>query len=225
MNFKVDKAVFFDLDGTLIDSAIDLVDCANNLRTQRGLPPLPYEYLKNFVSRGTPAMIGEALGIHKSDTDYESIKIDYLTNYRSRLTKNLRYFDGIPELLDSLDSKGIAWGIVTNKPSELAIPLLKHLGLDSRCIASTYGDSALNNKPHTDTILLACKQADVDPSKCIYVGDDERDILAGKAANMKTIVLTYGYCPEPQNIPSWDADYIANNPGEIELGIIELFCI
>lgn len=223
MEFKVSRAVFFDFDGTLVDSAQDLVECANLQRLKRNKEPLPFEYLKNFVSRGTPAMLKEAIGLLKEDPDYDLIREEYLTDYRERLTQNIRFFDGIPEMLEDLDNKKIPWGIVTNKPSNLTIPLLNFLNLTNRVISSTYGDSAPKSKPHPDTIFLACEQASVNPSNCIYVGDDQRDIEAGKAAGMKTIILTYGYCPEPEMIPVWGADFIAHTPAEITVGIDKLF--
>lgn len=209
------KTVFFDFDGTLADTARDLVAAANQQRIRAGLEPLPFSALRHYASQGAPGLLGAALGLTTTDTSYMHIRAQFLEDYYAHMTDQSTLFDGIPTLLSRLEQEGYLWGIVTNKAENLSFPLFKHFGLYHRSVANICGDTATRAKPFPDPLFLAAERAGVAPEDCIYVGDDERDIMAGKAAGMKTIAVTYGYCPNHTIIPTWGADCIVHTPDEL----------
>lgn len=212
------KLVLFDFDGTLADTAPDLAAAANKLRQARGMADMPYEDLRPYASHGARGLIKAALGLTTDAPEYEAIKQQFLTVYANDMFSNAKLFDGIAELLDTLENNNLAWGIVTNKTEALALPIIKYLGLDKRSQVNVGGDTTAFSKPHPEPLLFAARQLDINPIDCIYIGDDERDVIAGKAAGMATAAATYGYCylEDPK---TWAADYMANSPGEINLAI------
>ncbi|NOL50226.1 HAD family hydrolase [Pelistega europaea] len=209
------NTVFFDFDGTLADTAQDLVAATNLQRIRAGLDPLPFEALRNYASQGAPGLLGAALQLNRTDENYEHVRTQFLKDYYSHMTDKSVLFAGIPEMLDDLEKQGWQWGIVTNKAESLSFPLFKYFGLYDRSVANICGDTAARPKPYADPLLLAAERAGVNPEACIYAGDDERDIIAGKAAGMKTIAIAYGYCPDVTRIPAWGADGIAHSPEEL----------
>lgn len=216
------KTVFFDFDGTLADTARDLVGAANQQRIRAGLEPLPFESLRMFSSQGAPGLLKAALGLKPDDVAYASTRLQFLEDYYAHMTDETVLFTGIPALLDQLESVGFQWGIVTNKAENLSIPIFKHFNLYERSVANICGDTADRAKPFPDPLFLAAKHAKVLAQDCIYVGDDERDIIAGKAAGMKTIAVTYGYWPDIDSIPSWEADAIVDTPQALLSAILSL---
>lgn len=215
------KTVFFDFDGTLADTARDLVGAANQQRIRAGLEPLPFESLRTFSSQGAPGLLKAVLGLTPEDDAYASTRAQFLEDYYARMTEETVLFDGIPELLTQLEDLGFQWGIVTNKAENLSFPIFEYLQLYHRSIANICGDTAARPKPFPDPLFLAAERAKVAPTDCIYVGDDERDIIAGKAAGMKTIAISYGYA-DLSSIPSWQADAIADSPKSLLSAIINL---
>lgn len=213
------EAIFFDFDGTLVDSAPDLADAANQQRIRAQLAPLSYADLRPFTSQGALGLLKKALNLSPENENYPTVRQQFLDDYYTCMTHKTALFAGIDTLLHTLEEKHLKWGIVTNKAENLSFPIFKHLGLDKRSAANICGDTAKRPKPFADPLLLAAKVAGVAPEACIYVGDDERDMIAGKAAHMKTIAVSYGYCPTPQEIPNWQADAIAHSP-EALLSII-----
>lgn len=210
------KLVLFDFDGTLADTAPDLAAAANKQRLRRGLDPLPEADLRSYSSYGARGLIKAALGIETTDPEFPALREQFLEDYEAGMTDNTVLFPGIRELLDTLKANGFEWGIVTNKLEYLAIPQAVHLGLHNDCVVTVGGDTTEHIKPHPAPLLHAAKKADIDPAYCIYVGDDERDIVAGKAAGMATVVAAYGYCgPETAAIRGWQADAIAASPAEV----------
>ncbi|NOL52388.1 HAD family hydrolase [Pelistega suis] len=216
------KTVFFDFDGTLADTARDLVGAANQQRIRAGLEPLPFESLRTFSSQGAPGLLKAALDLTPEDDAYASTREQFLKDYYARMTDETVLFDGIPELLNQLEQLGFQWGIVTNKAENLSFPIFKYLKLHDRSIANICGDTAARPKPFPDPLFLAAEHAKVAPEDCIYVGDDERDIIAGKAAGMKTIAISYGYWPDIASIPNWQADAIADSPKTLFSAILNL---
>jgi len=214
MNAAQRKLILFDFDGTLADTAQDLAAAANRQRERRQLPPLPFEALRPLASQGARGMLRVALGLTPEHADYEASKQQFLADYEACMHEHVVLFDGIHLLLDTLTAHGHAWGIVTNKLACLAIPLIRQLGLEAGSAAIVGGDTTPHAKPHPAPLLHAAQLAGFAPERCLYVGDDERDILAGKAAHMATIAVAYGYAA-PQDIPNWQADAVAQTPHDI----------
>ncbi|MBF6616660.1 MAG: phosphoglycolate phosphatase [Candidimonas sp.] len=207
------KLVLFDFDGTLADTAPDLAAAANKQRARRGLAPLPYETLRPYASHGARGLLKAGLDMGTDHPDYEDCKQQFLADYEQDMTTHTRLFPGVDELLAKLKQHGYAWGIVTNKMEYLAIPLVVHLGLYTDCAITVGGDTTDHPKPHPAPLLHAAEKTGFEPSECIYVGDDERDIVAGKAAGMATVVAAYGYCgTETAMLQAWQADAIADTP-------------
>ena len=209
------KGIFFDLDGTLADTAPDLVAAANQLLVTRNLPPKQYEVLRPCASAGARGLIGGAFGIGIDHPDFIPLRDEFFANYEKALLVNSVLFEGVDYLLDQLDSANLPWGIVTNKSERFTHPLTELMGLRQRAVSTISGDTTPHSKPHPEPILHAARVANIDPSKSVYVGDDIRDIVAGKAAGMKTIAAAYGYCGCEEPPEAWGADYLVRHPKEL----------
>ena len=207
--------VFFDLDGTLADTAPDLVAAANQLLITRKRAALPYEILRPRASAGARGLIAGAFGIEPGHPDFNHLRDEFFANYESALLVNSVLFDGIDELLNQLDQAKLPWGIVTNKHERFTHPLTELMGLRQRAASTVSGDTTPHAKPHPEPILHAAKLAQVDPTKGLYVGDDIRDIVAGKAAGMKTVAAAYGYCGCAEPPEAWGADFLVETPQEL----------
>jgi phosphoglycolate phosphatase len=212
------EAVLFDLDGTLADTAPDLGGALNRLLQEHGREPLPMEKLRPHVSSGARGMIGAGLGITPADAAYPDLQRRFLTLYQEALCVGTRLFDGMAEHIGNLETRGIPWGVVTNKSQRFAIPLMEGLALRQRCVCIVCGDSAQRAKPHAHPMQLASAVIGIPAGGCIYVGDDERDVISGRAAGMKTIVAGWGYLGTGKPPADWGADGIAASPQDI-LGI------
>lgn len=208
-------AVLFDLDGTLVDSALDLGGAGNDLRERRGLPPLPLEVFRPLTGTGARGMLRVALGTTPEDADFEALKDEYLAIYATRLTRLTRVFDAMAPVLDALDAAALPWGIVTNKHSRFAEPVVAGTGLATRSRVLVCGDTTARAKPFPDPLLEAARRLAVDPAHCLYVGDDLRDIQAGRAAGMGTVAAAWGYLGDGEPIEAWGADHLARTPAEL----------
>lgn len=209
------KGVFFDLDGTLADTAPDLVAAANLLRIARGLTPLPYEVLRPTASAGARGLIQGAFGYDNNHPQFEELRDEFLSNYEKNICVHSKLFEGMNELLHALEKNQIAWGIVTNKVERFTHPLLKLMELHERSDAIVGGDTTPHSKPHPAPILKAAEICQINPTECLYVGDDLRDIEAGRAAGMKTVAAAYGYCGCDEPVSAWGADYIIDHPSDL----------
>jgi 2-phosphoglycolate phosphatase len=210
------RAILFDLDGTLADTAPDLAAAVNWLRTERGLAPTPYSVLRPTASAGARGMIGAAFGLAPGDDGYEELRVQWFDRYQSHMAEESGLFEGVDALLQGIEDAGMAWGVVTNKPARFTDPLIPQIGLaHAGCIVS--GDTMPFAKPHPAPLLEGARRLDIAPSACWYVGDDLRDIEAGRAAGMLTVACAWGYCGaiEPQ---TWGADYLCATP----LDLLEL---
>lgn len=207
--------VLFDLDGTLIDSAPDLAGAANDLRERRGMPPLPYATLRPMAGAGARGMIGVAFGVAPGEAGYEALRDAFLERYAERLLVQTRVFDAVAAVLDTLDAAGRRWGIVTNKAMRFTAPIVAGLGLDGRAAAVIGGDSTPHIKPHPLPLLEAARLAGVEPQRCAYVGDDLRDVHAGRAAGMATLVAAWGYLGLGDPVHAWGADRVLAEPSEL----------
>ena len=212
-SLPVPRAVLFDLDGTLADTAPDLANAVNKMRQDRGLPLTPYELLRPMASAGARGLIGVAFGIQPGDADFEAMRTEVLANYEAQIAEQTVLFEDVVALLAKIESNDQHWGIVTNKPLRYTDVLLPLIGL-AHAACSISGDTTPHAKPHPEPLFEAARRLQLAPDQCWYVGDDLRDIQAGKAAGMPTIAAGWGYCgmSEPTN---WDADFIAGSPREI----------
>ncbi|WP_165854922.1 HAD-IA family hydrolase [Marinobacter sp. JSM 1782161] len=209
------RAVLFDLDGTLIDTAPDFVRCLNAVRTRYRLPHLPEDVIREAVSDGARAMIQVGFDLTPDDDDYFDRHSEFLDMYESEIAVDTRLFPGMEDLLGWLEDSGIAWGIVTNKPRRFSVPLLHALDLHDRCDALVCPDDVDQRKPHPESLFLASELLQVPPPQCIYVGDHIRDIEAGRRAGMITIAARYGYVRHPGEIGEWQADYIIDSAAQL----------
>jgi 2-phosphoglycolate phosphatase len=208
------RAVLFDLDGTFADTAPDLGYALNCMREARALPPLPIAVLRPVASLGARGMLGVGFELTPDHREYHAMREEFLELYRTNLCRHTRLFPGTLELLEALEARGLSWGIVTNKAEGLARPLLDllHVGKRASCVIG--GDTTDRIKPHPDPLLAASRVIGIAPGQCVYVGDDERDIQAGRAAGMKTVAARYGYlnggAPE-----TWAADAMIGSPQDL----------
>ena len=187
------EAVLFDLDGTLIDSAPDLGAAADRMRVARGLPSLPDHLYRPMAGAGARGMLGVAFGITPEQPGYDALREEFMANYERAMTERTTVFDGVADLIATLSRRGLPWGVVTNKIERFALPLTRSLPLFATAGTVVGGDTTPHPKPHPAPLLEAARRLGRDPVRCIYVGDDERDILAGRAAGMPTVAATYGY--------------------------------
>lgn len=215
MNLARPAAVFFDLDGTLIDSAPDLAGACNELRRSRGLDDLPFAVLRPLVGSGARGMVGAAFGLAPGDDGYLLLRDAFLALYEARMTRRTRVFDAVRPVLGWLDGEGTPWGIVTNKATRFAAPLVESLGLGARMATLVCGDTTAHAKPHPQPLLEAARRVGAAPERCVYVGDDYRDVVAGRAAAMHTIVAGWGYLGAGDAPEAWGADAIVEEPDEL----------
>lgn len=208
-------AVLFDLDGTLIDSAPDLAAAANHLREQRGLPPMPYEALRPMVGAGARGMVGAAFGVAPGDEGFEVLRDEFLARYAEVLLERTAVFDDVAPLLQGLEARKLPWGVVTNKATRFTEPVLQGLGLRVRAAAVVCGDTTPFAKPHPEPLLEAARRLGVAPQACAYVGDDLRDVQAGRAAGMATFVAAWGYLGQGSPVEHWGADAVLESPAEL----------
>ena len=210
------RAVLFDLDGTLADTAPDMTDALNELLARHGRDTLEYERVRKHTSRGGIALI--ELGYDRPLDEHTIMRLrdEFLQIYARMLCIKTRLFPGIPALLDWLDQAGLPWGIVTNKPGRLTEPLIRELDLANRTGCTISGDSLPERKPSPEPLARAAQLLGVGRNECVYVGDDPRDIQAGQAASMKTAVAAYGYIQDSQDPRTWGADVILENALELK---------
>ncbi len=216
------KAVLFDLDGTLIDTAPDFVRVLNLLRAEQNLPPLPDEAIRAQVSNGARALIKLGFNLTEDDEHFQKRLDRLLELYLDGLAIHSDLFAGLNNTLNLLESRRIPWGIVTNKPSRYTTPLLERLDLHTRCAVTVCPDQVTHKKPHPEPLLLACQQLGVSPQQTLYIGDHIRDIEAGRRAGNKTVAAAWGYI-EPDDSPTlWGADYLAASPEMLLQFILKL---
>ena len=209
------RTILFDLDGTLLDTAPDLAEALNTVLTENRHDPLPFESIRPVVSHGGIALIQLGFGLQQSDPAFEPLRQRLLDVYRDNLSRHTTPFPGIEELLDTIEQRGINWGIVTNKPAWLTEPLLKDLNLFDRAICVISGDTLDERKPHPAPMLYACELAGCKPEQCVYIGDARRDIEAGNNAGMHTLTALFGYIQEDDAPLTWEADGMIDAPLEL----------
>ena len=209
------RAVLFDLDGTLADTAPDL-GYALNLQLQRyGRAPLPIAAIRPHASAGSRGLLQLGFGIGPGDADFEAMRQEYLALYDENLCRATTLFPGVLELLTALEQTAVAWGIVTNKPHRYTVPLVEQLGLAGRAGCVVSGDTVPRSKPHPDSLFKASSDLGIAPGEAIYLGDDERDTQAALAAGMRSVIAGYGYLGEGNHPETWGAEAIIRHPAEL----------
>lgn len=219
MSDHTNRAVLFDLDGTLLDTAPDLTGAVNELRIETGQQPLPQAELSRMCSYGARGMLLAGLGMQQDDAGYATAHDRFIELYRARMTRDTRPFDGMRELLQRIVDSGWRWGIVTNKAIGLAAAIVDAMAFDPAPDCLVGGDEVPNLKPDPASILLACKRADLDPHACIYIGDSARDIRAGCNAGMVTVGVGYGYIPLDDDIRDWQATRVVDTVAGLDSAI------
>ncbi|HMO49426.1 MAG TPA: phosphoglycolate phosphatase [Rubrivivax sp.] len=209
------RAVLFDLDGTLVDSAPDLAGAANDLRQAHGLPPLPFGQLRPMVGSGARGMLDAAFGVVPGDPRFDALRSDFLARYEARMLRETRVFATIVPVLQALQRQGLRWGIVTNKIARFSVPVVEGLGLRAHCAVLVSGDTTAFAKPHPQPLLEAARQLALAPERCIYVGDDLRDVQAGRGARMPALAAAWGYLGCGESVQDWNADAVLAQPHEL----------
>lgn len=207
--------ILFDFDGTLADTAPDLAAAANRQRTRRGLEPMAYEALRPVASQGARGLLRVALDLQPGHPDYEPTRLQFLEDYAASSTVHSKLFPGIEELLADIRNRGMSWGIVTNKVTYLTLPIVEFLDLTRDSAVLVCGDTTAHAKPHPLPLQHAAREAGFEIDRCVYVGDDLRDIQAAHAAGMPAVAAAYGYVGEEDNVIAWQAETYANSPTEL----------
>jgi N-acetyl-D-muramate 6-phosphate phosphatase len=215
MIFANIAAVLFDLDGTLVDSAPDLGAAADQMRTDRGLASLPLACYRPMAGAGARGMLGVAFGANPQSPDYDALRDEFFDRYERRLNRQTVVFEGVPEVIRILNKKNILWGVVTNKAARFTNPLTSAMPLFATAKAIVSGDTTPHAKPHPAPLLEAARRLGVSPTQCVYIGDDERDVVAGNAAGMYTVAATYGYLGSKIDVSTWGAHDEINSPSEL----------
>ena len=210
--FEQAQAVLFDLDGTLIDSAPDLGAAADKMRVVRGMPSLPLETYRPMAGAGARGMLGIAFGMGPEHPDFMAMREEFFVNYENAMTERTRIFDGVVDMIAALVTRGMPWGVVTNKSSRFTDPLTAAMPLFATAGAIVSGDTTPHAKPHPEPLFEAARRLQVAPERCVYVGDDERDIVAGLAAGMGTVAATYGYLGQQTDVSRWNAHLHIQSP-------------
>jgi len=209
------SAVLFDLDGTLLDTAPDLARAVNRQRVERGLEPVALERLRPAVSQGARGMLRVAFDLLPGQDGYDAMREEFLAYYLADLCVETRLFPGMDTVLSTLETRGIAWGIVTNKLHRFTMPLLERMDLLQRPACIVSGDTTARPKPHPDPLLEASRRIEIPPGRCLYVGDDERDIQAAHAAEMVPVVALWGYLGDGNPPQAWGAAHLKAHPAEV----------
>ena len=209
------RAVLFDLDGTLIDTAPDFAYVIDVMRKQRDLPGLPYEKVRETVSDGARGLVKMAFALPEDHAEFEPLRQELLALYRLHLADNSRLFSGMDAVLQAIESRGLHWGVVTNKPLTYAEPLLQALALQDRCGTLICPDHVKERKPHPESLQLACNRLGCNTAEAIFIGDHRRDVEAGKNADMATVACAYGYVHADDPCESWGADFIVQGVNDL----------
>lgn len=218
------RAVLFDMDGTLLDTAPDFIAVAQAMRLARGLTPVPDQQIRDVVSGGARAMVLSAFDVDPMSGEFETLRLEFLERYQSHCAVFSRLYDGMEQLLQDIEQAKLIWGVVTNKPLRFAEPIMQQLGLASRSSVLICPDHVSRSKPDPEPMLLACNKLQLDPSTVLFVGDDLRDIESGRAAGSKTAAVRYGYIHPDDNPSLWGADVVVDNPLELRSVLDRALC-
>ena len=206
------RAVLFDMDGTLLDTAPDFIAISQAMRADRGLPPINTQYIRDEISGGARAMVAATFSMDPESPGFEELRQEFLDRYLKGCAIHSHLFDGMAEVLEKIEQANLIWGVVTNKPVRFAEPIMQQLGLAQRSKVLICPDHVSRSKPDPEPLLLACKLLDLDPASVLFIGDDLRDIESGRDAGTKTCAVTYGYIHPDDNPKHWGADAVIDHP-------------
>lgn len=218
------RAVLFDMDGTLLDSAPDFIAICQAMRAERGLAPIAEKLIRDQVSGGARAMVTCTFAMQPDEQGFEELRLEFLERYQEHCAVLTRPFDGIDELLADIEKAKLIWGVVTNKPLRFAEPIMQRLGLAERSAILICPDHVTRSKPDPEPMTLACSQLGLDPASVLFVGDDLRDIESGRAAGTRTAAVTYGYIHPDDNPRNWGADVVVDHPLELRAVLDRALC-
>jgi N-acetyl-D-muramate 6-phosphate phosphatase len=218
------RAVLFDMDGTLLDSAPDFIAVAQAMRAARNLPPIDAQLIRQQISGGARAMVAGAFAMNPEAEGFEALRQEFLERYQEHCAVLTRPFDGIEQLLADIEQAKLIWGVVTNKPLRYAEPIMQQLGLAQRSAILICPEHVTHSKPHPEPMLLACARLGLEPASVLFVGDDLRDIESGRAAGTRTAAVRYGYIHHDDNPDHWGADAVVNHPCELRALLDQALC-
>ncbi|KAA8709140.1 N-acetylmuramic acid 6-phosphate phosphatase MupP [Pseudomonas cannabina] len=218
------RAVLFDMDGTLLDTAPDFIAIAQAMLADRGLPAVADKLIRDEISGGAKAMVAAAFALSPEAPEFEALRLEFLERYQRDCATHSRLFNGMPELLADIEKAGLIWGVVTNKPVRFAQPIMEQLKLAERSAVLICPDHVTHSKPHPEPMILACKLLDLDPASVLFVGDDLRDIESGRDAGTKTAAVRYGYIHPDDNPDHWGADVVVDHPLELRKVLDNALC-
>ncbi|MGX1173783.1 N-acetylmuramic acid 6-phosphate phosphatase MupP [Pseudomonas sp. R151218B TE3479] len=218
------KAVLFDMDGTLLDTAPDFIAICQAMRADRGLPPMNTQYIRDEISGGARAMVAVTFSMDPESPGFEELRQEFLDRYLKGCAVHSHLFDGMAEVLADIEAANLIWGVVTNKPVRFAEPIMQQLGLAERSKVLICPDHVKNSKPDPEPLTLACKMLDLDPASVLFVGDDLRDIESGRSAGTKTCAVTYGYIHPDDNPNHWGADVVIDHPSALREVLDNALC-
>ena len=218
------RAVLFDMDGTLLDTAPDFIAICQAMRAERDLPPIADKLIRDEISGGARAMVAVTFNMDPESPGFEALRLEFLERYQHNCAVHTRLFDGMAELLADIEKAHLIWGVVTNKPVRFAQPIMERLGLAERSALLICPDHVTRSKPDPEPLTLACKMLDLDPASVLYVGDDLRDIESGRDAGTKTAAVRFGYI-NPDDYPDhWGADVVVDHPCDLRKVLDNAMC-
>jgi 2-phosphoglycolate phosphatase len=218
------RAVLFDMDGTLLDTAPDFIAICQAMLAERGFPRVDDKLIRDEISGGAKAMVSAAFAMSPDTPEFEALRLEFLARYQTGCAVHSTLFDGMAELLADIEKANLTWGVVTNKPVRFAQPIMDQLGLSERSAVLICPDHVTKSKPDPEPLLLACKMLDLDPASVLFVGDDLRDIESGRDAGTKTAAVRYGYIHPHDNPDHWGADVVVNHPLELRRVLDDALC-
>ena len=218
------RAVLFDMDGTLLDTAPDFIAICQAMRTERGLPAIADKLIRDEISGGARAMVAVTFSMDPESPGFEALRLEFLERYQRDCAVHSKLFDGMAELLADIEKAHLVWGVVTNKPVRFAQPIMEQLGLAERSALLICPDHVTKSKPDPEPLILACKMLDLDPASVLFVGDDLRDIESGRDAGTKTAAVRYGYINPNDNPDHWGADVVVDHPAELRKVLDNAMC-
>lgn len=218
------RAVLFDMDGTLLDTAPDFIAICQAMLAERGFPAVPDKLIRDEISGGAKAMVAATFAMSPSADGFEALRLEFLERYQQDCAVHSKLFDGMAELLADIEKANLIWGVVTNKPVRFAQPIMEQLGLSERSALLICPDHVTHSKPDPEPLTLACKMLDLDPASVLFVGDDLRDIESGRDAGTRTAAVRYGYIHPNDNPDHWGADVVVDHPLELRKVLDSALC-